>query len=68
MPEYVSKERVERGGYLVYAEGDPIPASDTEELHRQGYLPAKAQAAGEDKAAKSAANKSAKSPQTRPAP
>lgn len=33
-----SKERVERDGYLVYAEGDEIPATDTDELRRQGYL------------------------------
>lgn len=48
MPQFKSKERVERDGYLVYAEGDDIPESDTAELERQGYLtkkstPAKAQ-------------------------
>jgi hypothetical protein len=36
--QYLSKERVERDGYLVYAEGDPIPESDVDELRRQGYL------------------------------
>ncbi len=36
--KYPSKERVERGGYLVYAEGDPIPETDRDELIRQGYL------------------------------
>lgn len=33
-----SKERVERDGYLVYAEGDEIPADDVDELRRQGYI------------------------------
>lgn len=37
MPQYKSKERVERDGVLVYAEGDDIPESDTDELERQGY-------------------------------
>lgn len=37
---YPSKLRVERGDYLVYAEGDEIPATDVDELIRQGYLPA----------------------------
>lgn len=37
MPYYVSKERVERDGVLVYAEGDEIPATDVDELERQGY-------------------------------
>jgi len=35
---FPSKERVERDGYLVYAVGDDIPASDVDELNRQGYL------------------------------
>lgn len=44
MAEYPhpSKERVERNGYLVYAEGDEIPETDIEELERQGYLKPKA--------------------------
>lgn len=36
--KHPSKERVERDGYLVYAEGDDIPETDTAELERQGYL------------------------------
>ncbi len=53
MPEYRSKERVERDGVLVYAEGDLIPESDAEELKRQGLV--------EDEKAKApAANKSRK--------
>jgi hypothetical protein len=36
--KFPSKERVERDGVLVYAEGDAIPASDVDELRRQGYL------------------------------
>lgn len=35
--KYPSKERVERDGVLVYAEGDDIPVTDAEELKRQGY-------------------------------
>ena len=47
-----SKERVERDGYLVYAEGDEISESDVEELERQGYAPASKKAApAENKAA-----------------
>lgn len=58
MPEYRSKERVERDGVLVYPEGDLIPESDTAELRRQGFLPSeKAKAPAADKARKSAANK-----------
>lgn len=38
--KYPSKERVERDGVLVYAEGDDIPSSDIDELKRQGYDPA----------------------------
>jgi hypothetical protein len=58
MPEYRSKERVERDGVLVYPEGDLIPESDVAELRRQGFLPAeKAKAAGADKARKPAGNK-----------
>lgn len=57
MPEYRSKERVERNGVLVYPEGDLIPESDTEELRRQGFLPAKSKDAGSDKARTSSKNK-----------
>jgi hypothetical protein len=39
MTTFPSKERVERDGVLVYAEGDEIPASDTETLKAQGYNP-----------------------------
>lgn len=53
--KYPSKERVERDGYLVYAEGDDIPESDVDELARQGYVKAEKPAA--DKAEKRAANK-----------
>lgn len=35
---FPSKERVERDGYLVYAVGDEIPATDVDELARQGYI------------------------------
>lgn len=38
MGYFTSKERVERDGYLVYAEGDEIPATDVDELKRQGYV------------------------------
>jgi hypothetical protein len=34
--KYPSKERVERDGYLVYAEGDDL-INDPEEAKRQGY-------------------------------
>lgn len=37
MSRYTSKERVERDGVLVYAEGDDIPDTDPDELKRQGY-------------------------------
>jgi hypothetical protein len=36
---FYSTERVERDGYLVYAEGAEIPAEDLDELHRQGLVP-----------------------------
>lgn len=36
--KYPSKERVERDGYLVYAEGDEL-AGDPDEMTRQGYEP-----------------------------
>lgn len=36
--KYPSKIRVERNGYLVYAEGDDIPETDVAELEAQGYL------------------------------
>jgi hypothetical protein len=36
--KYPSLERVERDGYLVYALGDEIPLTDTDELLRQGHL------------------------------
>lgn len=36
--KYPSKIRVERDGYLVYAEGDDIPETDTAELSAQGYI------------------------------
>lgn len=36
---FISTERVERDGYLVYAEGAEIPADDIDELHRQGLVP-----------------------------
>lgn len=60
MAEYLSKERVERDGVLVYAEGDVIPESDTAELERQGYLKdaGKAEKPAANKARKPAANKS----------
>lgn len=57
MPEYRSKERVERDGVLVYPEGDLIPESDVEELERQGLIPKKAKAPAADKSRKAAANK-----------
>jgi hypothetical protein len=62
VPEYRSKERVERDGVLIYPEGDLIPESDTAELQRQGLLPAekaapKAAAPAANKAVKPAANK-----------
>lgn len=58
MPQYPSKERVERDGVLVYAEGDPIPDTDTDELRRQGYVTdAKAKAPAADKARRPAKNK-----------
>lgn len=58
MPQYPSKNRVERDGYLVYAEGDPIPDTDKDELKRQGYLgDSKAQKPAADKARKPAADK-----------
>ena len=63
--KYPSKERVERGGYLVYAEGDDIPETDTDELERQGYIkPAKAAEPTSDKAERPAANKSRRRPST----
>jgi hypothetical protein len=57
--KYPSKERVERGHYLVYAEGDDIPETDVDELVRQGYIdaPAKADEPDADKAERPAANK-----------
>lgn len=36
--QFHSTERVERDGYLVYAEGDEIPSTDVDELVRQGHL------------------------------
>lgn len=60
MPEYLSKERVERDNYLVYAEGDPIPESDIAELKRQGYI--KGASAGSDKADPAPVNKARKAP------
>ena len=51
----VSKERVERDGVLVYSEGDVIPADDTDELARQGYLDKDASNAVPAKRAKKAA-------------
>lgn len=54
--KYPSKERVERDGYLVYAEGDDIPETDTDELARQGYLK-KSEKAAANKAEAPAANK-----------
>lgn len=42
---FPSKERVERDGVLVYAEGDDIPTADADELTRQGYNPADAEGA-----------------------
>jgi hypothetical protein len=53
--KYPSKERVERDGYLVYAEGDDIPETDTEELVRQGYT--KAEPAPANKSRKASENK-----------
>lgn len=35
--KYPSKERIERDGVLIYAEGDDIPVTDEGELKRQGY-------------------------------
>ena len=60
---YRSTERVERDGYLVYAVGDEIPASDTAELQRQGLLPAKAEKPAANKAEAPADNK-ARRPRT----
>lgn len=57
MPEYRSKERVERDGVLLYPEGDLIPETDTEELERQGLIPKKAKAPAADKSRTAAANK-----------
>ncbi len=58
MPEYRSKERVERDGVLIYPEGDVIPETDVEELERQGLISkSKAKSAGADKAKKSASDK-----------
>lgn len=55
---YTSKERVERDDVLIYAEGDEIPATDVDELVRQGYLPApKAEAPAANKAERPPANK-----------
>ena len=56
MPQYPSKERVERDGVLLYPEGFPIPESDTEELQRQGYL-AKAKAPSANKSRSKTADK-----------
>lgn len=55
---YPSKERVERDGYLVYAEGDDL-AGDPEEAKRQGYKldEPKADKSGADKADAPASNK-----------
>jgi len=50
--QFRSTERVERDGYLVYAEGDEIPASDVDELVRQGHI---ARKAGDDTTVESAA-------------
>ena len=47
--KYPSKIRVERDGYLVYAEGDDIPETDTTELEAQGYAKPKAQNAPAEK-------------------
>lgn len=59
MPEYRSKERVVRNEVLVYAEGDLIPETDTEELERQGLVERaeKSKSAGSDKSRKAASNK-----------
>lgn len=63
MAEYLSKERVERDGVLVYPEGSPIPESDVAELERQGFLKAagnsapKAEKPAADKARRPAKNK-----------
>ena len=55
---YTSKERVERDDVLIYAEGDEIPATDVDELVRQGHLPApKAAAPAANKAERPPANK-----------
>jgi hypothetical protein len=35
MPAFVSKERVERDGVLVYPEGVELPLSDVDEIRRQ---------------------------------
>lgn len=56
MPEYRSKERVVRDDVLVYAEGDLIPESDTEELERQGFTE-KAKSAGSNKSRKASDDK-----------
>lgn len=58
MARRLSKVRVERDGYLIYPEGYPIPESDTDELRRQGFLPAeKAKAPGANKARQPQADK-----------
>jgi hypothetical protein len=54
---FISKERVERDDVLVYAEGDEIPATDVDELVRQGYLTQKAAVPSANKAERAAANK-----------
>ena len=56
--KHPSKHRVERDGYLVYAEGDEIPEADVDELTAQGYLPArKARPPAANKRERATANK-----------
>lgn len=56
--EYISKERVERDGRLLYTPGDPIDPEDTETLREQGYLSEpKKRAATANKARKATKNK-----------
>lgn len=58
MPEYPSKERVEREGVLLYIPGDPIDPADTVTLTEQGYLEApKAKPKTANKARKATKNK-----------
>lgn len=55
MPEYPSKERVERNNVLLYIEGDPIDPDDLQTLEEQGYI--KKKTATADKARKATKNK-----------